>query len=206
MTEVAAPGLTVRVESFVGPLDLLLHLCRTSEVDLARLPIRTVTDQYLAYIHGLEEAHADEISIFVVMAARLLQIKSEALLPRAPTRGPGEEDIAQSLIDHGRRIGTWPHFTSADTMVITVVCLARERTPIFSSARLDQRSVKFFDLRTPHQLVNELHRLDHRFQIFGMLQHARVDAHLIVRIRALQKNPTAISLFEQMSRDRHHAF
>ena len=49
MTEVAAPALTVRVESFEGPLDLLLHLCRTSELDLARLPIRTVTDQYLAH-------------------------------------------------------------------------------------------------------------------------------------------------------------
>ena len=51
--ETESPGLTVRVESFVGPLDLLLHLCRTNEVDLANLPIRTITEQYLAYVEQM---------------------------------------------------------------------------------------------------------------------------------------------------------
>ncbi|HTP01070.1 MAG TPA: segregation/condensation protein A, partial [Anaerolineales bacterium] len=61
-----------------------------------------VTDQYLQYIHSLEEMHADDISAFLVMAARLLQIKSEALLPRPPVRAAGEEDLAQSLVDQLR--------------------------------------------------------------------------------------------------------
>src|SRR6266850_3037180 len=43
-------GITVRVESFVGPLDLLLHLCRTNEMDLSKLSLRTITDQYLTYL------------------------------------------------------------------------------------------------------------------------------------------------------------
>ena len=81
MTEVAAPGLTVRVESFVGPLDLLLHLCRTSEVDLARLPIRTVTDQYLAHLESVQFQDLETAGSFMVMAATLIYLKSKLLLP-----------------------------------------------------------------------------------------------------------------------------
>ncbi|HUG36178.1 MAG TPA: segregation/condensation protein A [Candidatus Limnocylindrales bacterium] len=81
MTEVAAPGLTVRVESFVGPLDLLLHLCRTNEVDLARLPIRTVTDQYLAHLESVQFQDLEPAGSFRVMAATLISLKSKLLLP-----------------------------------------------------------------------------------------------------------------------------
>jgi len=58
-----------------------------------------VTDQYLAYIRSLEQMNADEISAFLVIAAKLLQIKSEALLPRPPVREYGEEDLGRSLVD-----------------------------------------------------------------------------------------------------------
>jgi segregation and condensation protein A len=81
VTEVAAPGLTVRVESFVGPLDLLLHLCRTNEVDLARLPIRTVTDQYLAHLESIQFQDLESAGSFMVMAATLIYLKSKLLLP-----------------------------------------------------------------------------------------------------------------------------
>ena len=56
-----------------------------------------VTDQYLTYIRQLENARADEISAFLVIAAKLIQIKSEALLPRPPVREVGEEDPAENL-------------------------------------------------------------------------------------------------------------
>ena len=91
MTEVAAPGLTVRVESFEGPLDLLLHLCRTSEVDLARLPIRTVTDQYLAHLESVRFQDLETAGSFMVMAATLIYLKSKLLLP--PTGEPGEDEM-----------------------------------------------------------------------------------------------------------------
>jgi segregation and condensation protein A len=91
VTEVAAPGLTVRVESFEGPLDLLLHLCRTSEVDLARLPIRTVTDQYLAHLESVQFQDLDTAGSFMVMAATLIYLKSKLLLPA--TGEPAEDDL-----------------------------------------------------------------------------------------------------------------
>lgn len=104
---------TVHTPVYEGPLDLLLDLIQRAELDITTVSLALVTDEYLQYIHGLEQAHADEISLFLVMAARLLQIKSEALLPRPPALGPGEEDLAQSLVDQlklykrYKEIGQW---------------------------------------------------------------------------------------------------
>ncbi len=104
---------TVHTPVYEGPLDLLLDLIQSAELDITTVSLALVTDQYLAYIHGLEESHADEISLFLVMAARLLQIKSEALLPRPPTHLPGEEDVGQSLVDQlklykrFKEVGQW---------------------------------------------------------------------------------------------------
>src|SRR5512143_987678 len=104
---------TVHTPVYEGPLDLLLDLIQRAELDITTVSLALVTNQYLEYVHGLEQAHADEISLFLVMAARLLQIKSEALLPRPPVRAPGEEDLAQSLVDQlklykrFKEIGGW---------------------------------------------------------------------------------------------------
>ncbi|MBI4589756.1 MAG: segregation/condensation protein A [Candidatus Rokubacteria bacterium] len=78
-------GLTVRVEAFEGPLDLLLHLCRTNELDLSRLPIRTITDQYLAHLESIQFQDLETAGAFMVLAASLIYLKSKLLLP------PGEE-------------------------------------------------------------------------------------------------------------------
>ena len=91
-------GYTVNTPVYEGPLDLLLRLIERAELDITAIALATVTDQYLTYIHALQEnARADEISAFLVIAAKLIQIKSEALLPRPPTREIGEEDPAESL-------------------------------------------------------------------------------------------------------------
>ena len=75
---------------YEGPLDLLLNLIEHAELDITTVSLASVTDQYLSYLKGLEHVNADEISAFLVMAAKLLQIKSEALLPRPPARERGE--------------------------------------------------------------------------------------------------------------------
>ena len=106
-------GYTVQTPVYEGPLDLLLNLIEHAELDITTVSLAMVTDQYLVYIHSLERARADEISAFLVIAAKLLQIKSEALLPRPPVREPGEEDLGQSLVDQLRlykrykEIATW---------------------------------------------------------------------------------------------------
>jgi segregation and condensation protein A len=82
---------------YEGPLDLLLQLIERAELDITKLALAFITDQYLDYIHKLTDLSADEVSAFLVIAAKLLQIKSEALLPRPPQREPGEEDPGEAL-------------------------------------------------------------------------------------------------------------
>jgi segregation and condensation protein A len=82
---------------YEGPLDLLLQLIQNAELDITKLALAEVTDQYLSHLRDLQEREAEEVSAFLVIAARLLQIKSEALLPRAPIHEAGEEDIGEAL-------------------------------------------------------------------------------------------------------------
>jgi segregation and condensation protein A len=104
---------TVHTAVYEGPLDLLLDLIEHAELDITSVSLATVTDQYLASLKNLEQINADEISAFLVIAAKLLQIKSEALLPRPPTRAAGEDDIGRSLVDQlklykrYKEIGLW---------------------------------------------------------------------------------------------------
>ena len=103
----------VRIPIYEGPLDLLLDLIERAELDITSVSLAMVTDQYLGYMHSLEQSNADDISAFLIIAARLLQIKSEALLPRPPQREPGEEDVGASLVEQLRlykrikEIGAW---------------------------------------------------------------------------------------------------
>jgi segregation and condensation protein A len=94
-----APGSTymIHTEVYEGPLDLLLDLITKAELEITRLALANVTDQYLAHLEELQEKSAVEVSGFLVVAAKLIQIKSEALLPRPPVREEGEEDPAETL-------------------------------------------------------------------------------------------------------------
>ena len=104
---------SVQTPVYEGPLDLLLSLIERAELDITAVSLAMVTDQYLAYINSLEQVNADEISAFLVIAAKLLQIKSEALLPRPPEHRAGEEDVGRALVDQLRlykrfkEIGVW---------------------------------------------------------------------------------------------------
>ncbi len=92
---------------YEGPLDLLLQLIERAELDITRLALAQLTDQYLAHLHDIPESSAEEVSAFLVIASKLLQIKSEALLPRPPIREPGEEDPGETLT---RQLITYKRF------------------------------------------------------------------------------------------------
>ncbi len=92
-------GYTISTEVYAGPLDLLLELIESAELDITRLALAQVTDQYLEYLHKLEDRNAAEVSAFLVIAARLVQIKSAALLPRPSLdlAGSTPEDDGEAL-------------------------------------------------------------------------------------------------------------
>ena len=89
---------TIHTDVFEGPLDLLLNLILEAELDITRLSLARVTDQYLTHLSHLQQKSAVDVSGFIVIAAKLIQIKSEALLPRPPLRNESEEDPSVGLI------------------------------------------------------------------------------------------------------------
>lgn len=89
--EASVQSYEVVLDKFSGPLDLLLHLIRKQEVSIHDIPIATITDQYLAYLHAMENLSLEVASEFVVLAATLLAIKSRMLLPRPVVEVDGEE-------------------------------------------------------------------------------------------------------------------
>lgn len=93
-----AQPYTVETDVYQGPLDLLLQLIERAELDVTKLALAQVTDQFLAYMRTLQELRAERVSEFIVVAARLMQIKSEALLPRPVVRMPDEEDPGEALV------------------------------------------------------------------------------------------------------------
>jgi segregation and condensation protein A len=79
------------LDKFSGPLDLLLHLIQKQELDIHDIPIALITEQYMTYLHAMEELSLEVTSEFIVMAATLLAIKSRMLLPKPPVT-PDEEE------------------------------------------------------------------------------------------------------------------
>jgi segregation and condensation protein A len=82
--------IKIRVESFEGPLDLLVHLIKKHQVNVYDIPIALITEQYLEYLDLMQELNLDVASEFLVMAATLIHIKSRTLLPRPD---PSQEDL-----------------------------------------------------------------------------------------------------------------
>ena len=94
--------LLYKLDSFEGPLDLLLHLISKNKVNIYDIPIVEITAQYLEAISGIEEQELENTSEFLVMAAQLLYIKSKMLLPKneEDEEEDPREDLARRLIEY----------------------------------------------------------------------------------------------------------
>jgi segregation and condensation protein A len=99
------PALVVDVEGFEGPLDLLLMLARQQKVDLAKISILALADQYLAFIEQARKLRLELAADYLVMAAWLAYLKSRLLLPETgPSDGPSAEDMATALAYRLKRL------------------------------------------------------------------------------------------------------
>jgi segregation and condensation protein A len=102
-------GYQVTTPVYEGPLDLLLELIERAELDITRLALAQVTDQYLGYLRQLQEHNPAEVSAFLVIASRLVQIKSSALLPR-PVIDTGITEIEDDGEALARQLITYKRF------------------------------------------------------------------------------------------------
>ena len=98
--------MTVKLQVFEGPLDLLLHLLEKNKVNIYDIPIVEITNQYMEYIAEMKRQDLNVVSEFLVMAATLIDIKSRMLLPAPETEDEEEEDpraeLVQQLLEYKR--------------------------------------------------------------------------------------------------------
>lgn len=112
----------VKIDAFEGPLDLLLHLIKKLEIDIYDIHVAEITEQYLEFIHDMQELQLDIASEYLVMAATLIEIKSRMLLPKPEPLDMdmddmdpnGEEDPRDELI---RRLIEYRQYKQAAEML-----------------------------------------------------------------------------------------
>ena len=103
-------ALEVVLESFEGPLDLLLYLIRKQNLDILNIPVADITRQYMIYVEIMRAANLDLAAEYLVMAALLGEIKSRMLLPRPKAEAEDEEDPMAALV---RRLQEYERFSQA---------------------------------------------------------------------------------------------
>lgn len=202
----APQAYTVETEVYQGPLDLLLQLIERAELDITKLSLAKVTDQFLGYMRNLQEQRAERVSEFIVVAARLMQIKSEALLPRPVLRMPDEEDPGEALV---QQLILYKQFKSLAKLLTerqadNLRSYLRLAPPPKVEGRLDLSDVTLNDLynaamrvfsredmRAPLRTVVAAPRITIREKI--QLVAAALKANTIVGFRQLvRKNPSRL--------------
>ena len=91
-------ALEVILETFSGPMDLLLYLIRRQKLDIVELPVLTITRQYVEYVEMMKELKLELATDYLVMAAMLAEIKSRLLLPKPPQEDEEEDDPRAELV------------------------------------------------------------------------------------------------------------
>ena len=97
----------IKLADFEGPLDLLLHLIRQSEMDIYDIPIAEITGQYMQYLRQMQRHQLEVAGEYFVMAATLMAIKSQMLLPKPPVsedEEPIEEDPREELVEQLQKL------------------------------------------------------------------------------------------------------
>ncbi len=116
-SEISPSSRTFRVDLplFCGPLDLLLYLVRKNEMDLTDIPIAKITEQYLAYLQILEVLDIDAVGDFIALAATLIEMKSEEMLPQ--TESTDEEPIENPRDHLVKRLLEYKEYREAATVL-----------------------------------------------------------------------------------------
>lgn len=188
----------VQLDIFEGPLDLLLHLIRTQEIDIYDIPIARITDQYLSYLQMMRDLSINLAGEFLLMAATLIYIKSRMLLPAEPIE-EGEiedprQDLVQQLLEHERFKNAAQLLYQRETVELSVWPRGENE---FAEDEQEMISANVFDLvkafhviveRYKDQIVMEVQR--ENVTLEGKLQEIR-------RLLAVRKDFLFSMFFEQ---------
>lgn len=119
---------SIKINEFEGPLDLLLHLIKQSNIDIVDIEINEITKQYLDYINKMEELNINVASSYLVMAAELMEIKSKSLLP-VNEEEDGTED--EEVVSKENLINKLIEYQKYKDMISTFKYMETERQKIY---------------------------------------------------------------------------
>ena len=138
----------VQLDSFNGPLDLLLHLIRKQEINIYDIPIALITQQYLEYLNLMKNLNLSFAGEFLVMAATLLQIKSRLLLPKEEVAAEEENEGEDPRAELVRQLVEYEQFKDAALRLssqekVWQEAFVRESRPMVESAKEDSLDEDF---------------------------------------------------------------
>jgi segregation and condensation protein A len=182
----------IKLDSFEGPLDLLVHLIRKNEVNVYDIPIALVTEQYLSYIELMQELNLDVAGEFLVMASTLIHIKSKMLLPRPETAAGDsdpEEDPREALV---RRLLEHQKFKAAAELLHD-----RETVRSAQFTRPDARVADAVDAEYEPELDVDLFSLLTAFK--GVLERASRKPRMVIPPEQISIEDRMHQLLERLS-------
>ncbi len=161
-------ALEVFLDTFEGPLDLLLYLIKRQNLNILDIPIADVTEQYMEYVELMKELRLELAAEYLVMAAMLAEIKSRMLLPRSDTSEEEEDDPRAELV---RRLQEYEQFKQAAMDVNALERMERDNFPV----KIEVPDLKLQRLPPPVELDEVLHALREVMQRADLFTHHRIE-------------------------------
>lgn len=146
-----------KLDTFEGPLDLLLHLIQKNKVNIYDIPISLVTEQYIEYIQSMQEMDLDVSSEFLVLAAQLLYIKSKMLLPKHHEEEEEEdprEELAKRLVEYRNFKAVSLYLRQFEEIGNHIFC----KPPEYIERRVIDRSFKELTMENLLNALSNLHK------------------------------------------------
>ena len=159
----------IELEQFQGPLDLLLQLIEGQKLDISQVSLARITDQYLAYLDGVNDISATELADFLLVATKLLVIKSKLLLPQLADE---EEDSAEQL---EAQLKMYKDYLDASKIIEEIIgrkrfCFSREKIAFnFKPAFSPPASLTSDDLKSFFEEI--LSRIDYIVNLPQQIMH-----------------------------------
>jgi len=186
-------ALEVFLETFEGPLDLLLYLIRRQNLDILDIPIAEITRQYMKYVELMKDLRLELAAEYLVMAAMLAEIKSRMLLPRP---GPLEEEEEDPRAELVRRLEEYERYKNAAQDLDDLPRVARDVFPGRAEAP-ERRVVKLEPEVSLKELLSALS---------AVLQRAELFTHHHVQREALSVRERMSETLGRLSSDRFSEF
>ncbi len=199
------------IGDFEGPLDLLLHLVKKSEMNISELSLIDITEQYINFIKTMEEMNLDIASEYLVTAAELIEMKSRSLLPKPPKENDEdeleldpEEELKRRLLEYQKYKSSVESFRTLENVRGNFYTKSPEKKEIYTEEKVENDgSVTAYDLLSALQKL--LERKEYSKPLNTKITKKELSvADRVVKIREVLKKEKRIeflSLFEELTKE-----